>query len=210
VMTNCHVARVFADSGRDGGWRFQPGVEASVDFVEDPDAPGASRAARVEEVIGIHPALDLAVLRVTPPQGGDALRKPLTVMAGDPGLLEGRNVYVLGYPAPDRRNSPALQRAIFGDRFFIKRLQPGALMTPPIDATIRMHPCSTGAEPDDVLFHDASTLGGNSGSCVIDLESNLVLGVHFAGEYMYYNEAVALCRLADDPLLMRAAVNFEE
>jgi hypothetical protein len=212
VMTNCHVARVFAKSGRDGSWSFQSGLEASVDFLEDPDArrtAGASSpSARIDDVIGIHPALDLALLRVASPEGGDALCKPLTLMSGDPGPVEGRNVYVLGYPAPDRRNSPALQRAIFGDRFFVKRLQPGALMTPPIDATIRMHPCSTGAEPEDVVFHDASTLGGNSGSCVVDLESNQVLGLHFAGEYMHYNEAVALWRLVDDPLLTRAGVNF--
>jgi V8-like Glu-specific endopeptidase len=71
-----------------------------------------------------------------------------------------------------------------------------------------MDPCSTGAEPDDVMFHDASTLGGNSGSCVVDLDSNQVIGLHFAGRYMQYNEAVALWRLADDPLLARAGVNF--
>jgi hypothetical protein len=51
-------------------------------------------------------------------------------------------------------------------------------------------------------------LGGNSGSCVVDLETNQVIGLHFAGQYMQYNEAVALWRLADDPLLGRAGVNF--
>jgi hypothetical protein len=81
-------------------------------------------------------------------------------------------------------------------------------MASPSGATIRMEPCSTGAEPDDVMFHDASTLGGNSGSCVVDLDSNRVIGLHFAGRYMQYNEAVALWRLADDPLLARAGVNF--
>jgi hypothetical protein len=164
--------------------------------------------ARVEGVIGIHPALDLALLRVVPSGGGGVPAKPLTVMSEDPGPLAGRDVYVLGYPAPDHRNNPALQRSIFGDRFFVKRLQPGALMTAPAGAITRMEPCSTGAEPEDVVFHDASTLGGNSGSCVIDLESNQVIGLHFAGEYMHYNEAVALWRLVDDPLLARAGVNF--
>jgi len=81
-------------------------------------------------------------------------------------------------------------------------------MAPPADAIIRMEPCSSGAEPDDVMFHDASTLGGNSGSCVVDLDSNQVIGLHFAGKYMQYNEAVALWRLVDDPLLRDAGVNF--
>ena len=212
VMTNCHVAMVFSHSGPNGDWSFQPGLEADLDFVEDPDARratgGPPNGVRIDDVIGIHPALDLALLRVTPSEAADGVAKPLTLMSQDPGPLAGRNVYVLGYPAPDYRNDRAVQRSIFGDRYFVKRLQPGAGMAPPAGAIFRIEPCSTGAEQDDVMFHDASTLGGNSGSCVVDLETNQVIGLHFAGQYMQYNEAVALWRLADDPLLARAGVNF--
>jgi hypothetical protein len=212
VMTNCHVARVFAELGSDGNWSFQPNLEVSLDLREDPDAPPSQSstvgAAAIREVIGIHPALDLALLRVEPRDGWPGAARPLTVMSGDPGQTAGRHVYVLGYPAPDYRNDPTVQRTIFGDRYFVKRLQPGAVMAPPARATIRMEPCSTGADPEDVVFHDASTLGGNSGSCVIDLDSHRVIGLHFAGRYLHYNEALALWRLADDPLLVRAGVNF--
>ena len=90
---------------------------------------------RIEGVIGIHPALDLALLRVT-----DGLAKPLPIMSRDPGPLEGRNVYVLGYPAPDYRNDTATLRSIFGDQYFVKRLQPGAAMAPPADAIIGWAP----------------------------------------------------------------------
>jgi V8-like Glu-specific endopeptidase len=82
------------------------------------------------------------------------------------------------------------------------------VMAPLAGATIRVQPCSMGTEPRDVLFHDASTLGGNSGSCVVDLDTGQVLGLHFGGQYMHYNVAVALWRLVDDPLLARAGVNF--
>ena len=58
------------------------------------------------------------------------------------------------------------------------------------------------------MFHDAPRLGGDSGRCVVDLDSNQVIGLHFAGKYMQYNEAVALWRLVDDPLLTDAGVNF--
>ena len=138
------------------------------------------------------------------------MAKPLTLMSRDPGPLEGGSVYVLGYPAPDYRNDTVVQRSIFGDRYFVKRLQPGAAMAPPADAIIRMEPCSSGAGPDDVMFHDAPTLGGNSGSCVVDLDSHQVIGLHFAGRYMQYNEAVALWRLVEDPLLARARVCFDQ
>ena len=207
VMTNCHVAMVFSQNGADGEWSFQPGLEANLDFVEDPDARPADaaspRSVRIEGVIGIHPALDLALLRVT-----DGLAKPLPIMSRDPGPLEGRTVYVLGYPAPDYRNDAATARLIYGDRYFVKRLMPGAAMAPPADAIIRMEPCSSGAEPDDVMFYDCSTTGGVSGGCVVDLDRNQVIGLHFAGKYMQYNEAVALWRLVDDPLLTDAGVNF--
>ena len=204
VMTNCHVARVFSQLGSDGDWSFQPGLDVHLDFFEDPEARPADAASggdvRIDSVIGIHPGLDLAA--------GPGLAKPLTVMSRDPGPLEGRSLYVLGYPAPDYRNETVVQRSIFGDQYFVKRLQPGAAMTPPSDAIIPTGPCSTGAGPDDLMFHDASTLGGNSGSCVVDLDTNQVIGLHFAGMYMQYNEALALWRLVDDPLLASAQVNF--
>ena len=129
-------------------------------------------------------------------------------MSEDPGPLSGRNLYVLGYPAPDRRNNPTIQRSIFGDQYFVKRLQPGAAMPPQPGAPSGSSPAQPVHEPTDVVFHDASTLGGNSGSCVVDLDSGQAIGLHFGGQYMHYNEAVALWRLLDDPLLARAGVNF--
>ena len=63
----------------------------------------------------------------------------LPIMSRDPGPLEGR-MYVLGYPAPDYRNDAATLRSIFGDRYFVKRLQPGAAMAPPADAIIGWSP----------------------------------------------------------------------
>ena len=211
VMTNCHVARVFAQSGTDDDWSLRTGLEPNLDFRDDPDVERTASAHMdlpINGVIGIHPTLDLALLRVTPADAGDGRAKPLTVMSEDPGPLAGRSLYVLGYPAPDRRNNPTIQRSIFGDQYFVKRLQPGAVMPPQPGAAIRAEPCSMGTEPTDVLFHDASTLGGNSGSCVVDLDTGQAIGLHFGGQYMHYNVAVALWRLLDDPLLARAGVNF--
>ena len=130
-MTNCHVARVFAQSGSEDDWSLRTGLEPHLDFRDDPDVertePASHTDLRINEVIGIHPTLDLALLRVTSPDAGNGTAKPLSVMSGDPGPLAGRNLYVLGYPAPDRRNNPTIQRSIFGDRYFVKRLQPGAV-----------------------------------------------------------------------------------
>ena len=75
-MTNCHVAMVFSQSESDGGWSFLPGLEVILDCVEGPDGQresgGPAKSMRIDDVIGIHPALDLALLRVTPPDAVDA------------------------------------------------------------------------------------------------------------------------------------------
>lgn len=41
-----------------------------------------------------------------------------------------------------------------------------------------------------VLTHDCTTLGGNSGSPVLSLESGKVVGLHFAGRFGIGNSAV--------------------
>jgi hypothetical protein len=208
IMTNCHVARIFADLGPDQTWTFQEHVGACVDFVDDPDAPDVHRELLVEGVIGVHDRLDLALLRVKP-SDGDGFGEPVKLASEDPGDLQGRSVYVVGYPAPDPRNDPVIQRTVFGDRYYVKRLQPGAIMAAPAGVQIRSQHCSPGAEEGEVIFHDASTLGGNSGSCVMDLENGQVIGLHFGGRYMEFNQAVALWTLVDDPLLAGAGLNWD-
>ena len=48
----------------------------------------------------------------------------------------------------------------------------------------------------DEIEHDCSTLGGNSGSLVVDLATGCAVGLHFAGQYMTANYAVSSTRLA--------------
>ncbi|MFE1172973.1 trypsin-like serine peptidase [Streptomyces sp. NPDC058773] len=196
VMTNRHVAAEFARGDRTG-WTFQQGIGARLDMGEEygGDAGGGGPAYDVVEVLGIHEDVDLALLRVAPPAGGGALPAPLAVAADAPADLPGRPVYCVGYPAYDgRRNEPESMRRIFMDIYNVKRLQPGT---------------TTELVPDrNVIKHDCSTLGGNSGSPVIDLTDHRVLGLHFGGRYGFGNFAVPLWQLVDDPLLGRADINF--
>ncbi|MEV4192939.1 trypsin-like serine peptidase [Streptomyces toxytricini] len=201
VMTNRHVAVEFS-AGRDGdggggAWTFRPGMSARLDLAEEADtAPGdASLEFAVTEVIGIHPEVDLALLRVDTAADGRAPATPLAVAADPPGDVPGRPVYVVGYPAEDgRRNEPEAMRRIFMDVYNVKRLQPGT---------------TTGLAPDRLTVrHDCSTLGGNSGSPVFDLADHRVLGLHYGGRYGFGNYAVPLWELVDDPLLARAGINW--
>ncbi|MGW8362208.1 trypsin-like serine peptidase [Streptomyces wedmorensis] len=199
VMTNRHVAVEFSrlDDGH-GRWTFEYGMSAQVDPAEELPVDGVPNAAtapyEVVEVIGIHPDVDMALLRVEPSADG-ALPSPLAVAADAPASVPGRPVYVVGYPAWDgRRNEPESMRRIFMDVYNVKRLQPGV---------------ATEFTPGGlVMKHDCSTLGGNSGSPVFDLTDHRVLGLHFGGRYRTGNFAVPLWEMIDDPLLAEAEVNW--
>lgn len=200
IMTNRHVANVFCDKPpRRRNWRFMPGMKARVDYVEE---WGVLDKAEFElrSVIGIHEEYDLALFRVRRVSPSGALPpQPLTVASRPPANLVdpvGRQVFACGYPAWDgRRNDQVEMMRIFANIFNVKRVQPGELRG--FDRLTR-----------NVVTHDCSTLGGNSGSCVIDLETAQVLGLHFGGRYMEANKAVALWKLTNDPLLVRAGVHF--
>jgi len=194
IITNRHVAREFARADR-GGWRFQSGMSARLDFNEEFGALDPLEF-QITGIVGVHEKHDLAVLSVAATGGsGAALPEPLTVAARQPGQVVNRDIYVIGYPAWDgRRNDPAYMRQIFSDIFNVKRLQPGRI--------------TAFADGQDVFIHDCSTLGGNSGSPVFDLETHAVVGLHFGGRYLVGNNAVPLWRLTGDALLEAGGVNF--
>jgi S1-C subfamily serine protease len=194
IITNRHVAREFARAEGDE-WRFEAGMSASLDFNEEHGAL-APLEFDITGIVGIHDHFDLAVLRIAPTGGeGRPLPDPLLVAARQPGTVADRQVYVVGYPAWDgRRNDPTYMRQIFSNIYDVKRLQPGLI---------------TGwTDGSDKFVHDCSTLGGNSGSPVFDLETHQVVGLHFGGRYLSGNNAVPLWRLTDDRLLRAAGVNF--
>ena len=60
----------------------------------------------------------------------------------------------------------------------------------------------------DTASHDSSTLGGNSGSAVIDIETGEVVALHFAGVYLESNFAVSMFDLASDTRVTGAGVQF--
>ena len=63
---------------------------------------------------------------------------------------------------------------IFGKTYNKKRLAPGGITE--VKSTL--------------LLHNCTTLGGNSGSAVVDLDSGEALGLHFSGSFLATNYAV--------------------
>jgi S1-C subfamily serine protease len=194
-MTSRQVAKEFCDRDTSDQWVFERGMTVSIDYVEEIGAT-TSQEFDFEDVIGVHEELDLALLKVSRESAGESESpKPLTLASEAPANIESRKVYVVGYPDWDgRRDDPLIIQRIFADIYGVKRLQPGEVRTV--------------FDERSIFHHDCSTLGGNSGSCVIDIETNKVIGLHSGGLFYEANQAVALWKLTGDPLLKKARVHF--
>lgn len=196
IATNRHVAQLFSQ-GLGLTIRYRAG-DAAIDFKRQIDAPDDDRTAylSVRAVEMIHPYWDMALLRVDDLPTNSMLR--LSVKS--PEELLDHNIVVIGYPARDERNDVALQDRIFNRIYNVKRLQPGVIRA---RARIQSFENTVNA-----LTHDASTLGGNSGSAVIEIDTGEVVALHFAGEYLKANYAVPMHELARDSRVA-SRLNFE-
>jgi endonuclease G len=187
VVTNRHVARQFAEAEGDG-FVFVESTDgrrasAELDLFREYREPSQS-LFRMREVLWIEPQKafhhDVAFLGIDPAgQDGEAQPSPLRLMTEDEydGLEPGRWVGVIGYPAFDTRNDRLDQQRIFDGVFDVKRLQPGQI------TLLRTS--------EGTVQHDATTLGGNSGSVVVDLTSGAAAGLHYSGLEGENNYAVA-------------------
>lgn len=174
VVTNRHVAHEF---GRHSGEKFVfkssfgDLMGARIDFLEEYGRV-ESREAGIVEILHIEDDAgpDLAFLRVESVAG---LARPIRLSRR--AARVNAPVAVIGYPARDSRiPDAALMDSLFGDVYDRKRLAPGRI---------------TGGPPE-LLLHDCSTLGGNSGSVVLDLDTGEAAGLHFAGRFLEANYAV--------------------
>ncbi len=196
IMTNRHVAELFAAGLGDKRLSFLDGSKAGIDFLQEQDRPTGPMLS-VRKVLMIHPYWDMAILSV---EGLPATRKPLSLSLKDARDLVGHDIFVVGYPAFDGRNPSDVQQNLFDGHFGVKRLQPGALQGGMKTSSFaKMVPAAT---------HDCSTLGGNSGSAVIDLDTGEVLALHFGGLYHEKNYCVPADELSRDDRVIATGIKF--
>ncbi len=210
LITNRHVASVFA---RKQGSRFVivqnsfgQNVVAKVDFREEYQVSEAFEV-EVENVLFMAEANgpDAAFLLL---KDHAKLPAPIALAARDASQHD--PVAVLGYPALDTRNDGPIMSRIFSDVFDVKRMAPGEV--------------SFVESGRNVFEHDCSTLGGNSGSPVINYETGEAVGLHFSGRFGVANFAVkasavrqlltrvspASVSVAGDPPERRTAADYSD
>lgn len=216
VMTNRHVLEEIArEDDDDGSWILLHPDETTIDFVgeADSDSPTTNKVLSVA-FAGPDPInrlinfkhLDLAVLRVDPGRGLPAE----VAFESDPDAVgPSRDLYLVGFPAQPKthygRSAPGpgyetseVMASVFKWKFGVKKLAPGRVDRAP--GNLR------GDSKRWVFSHDASTLGGNSGSAVVDLsiDGSRIVGLHFGGFARKENWSHAVARVQE----LRQAVNL--
>lgn len=166
IVTNRHVLDVLSK----GTGALEKG-QAVVRFKFEAGAPDEDEPANITGVLAVHKELDVALLTIDKQTFTDE-RKPLEV---DTEPVEaGHPVVAVGYPFDDSKRNPLFISALFNGTFGVKRAAPGEV---------------AGRGPRSI-FHDCSTLGGNSGSPIFSMKTGRVVGLHRDGYFLYRNEAV--------------------
>lgn len=192
VVTNRHVAEEFARrSGRSFPMRLNvltgDTIEARIDFREEHRRPADDPVSFEVEITKVmfmevddERKPDVAFLQL---RRGTPLPPPIPISDTPPS--DESDIAVIGYPARDSRGVPdeAAALRIFGDIYEVKRLAPGKVIV---------------ADSGNWFFtHDATTLGGNSGSVVLDMDTGSAVGLHFMGQLEQANFAVSAKTLRD-------------
>lgn len=188
IVTNRHVADKFGTQGANGfifrrGNTIAPSrMAARIDFREERDTTEPNEF-QVLDILHIEDdeGPDIAFLKVADTSAA-GLRLAGKIRLADERPEANQFVATIGYPAADSRvpDQPLVHR-IFGDVYNVKRMAPGQLLDP----------------RDDLILHDCSTLGGNSGSPIVDLHTGTAVGLHFSGLFLQENRGVSAAVVRD-------------
>lgn len=202
ALTNRHVAALFALPNRQGSEgtlrrmynELGELVEYSI-FIDFHRFHATAQSPRRAKVRGVAywpkgEFEDFAILEIEAIAG--TIPESLETFDSAPENLIGRKVWVAGFPAMNSWGIiPQYEiDAIFGVPLGVKRLSPGEIIDVNVESEL--------AEAN-FIHHDCATLGGSSGSPVIDLETGRILSLHFQGLYGQRNDSIPIWNILNVP-----------
>jgi serine protease len=226
VMTNRHVLQRFGipvptwDNPK--AWILDTEV-ATIDFADSPQHDDATKRFRILEVVAAgshqifpaqidHTNLDCALLRVElRNSSGTDLPQPMELETQNSKGERHRDILVVGYPAFPKNLPRDSNRAIYRDiaeklyslfpEYSVKYASPGQVTA-----------AASGQLGTDDYFtmrHDATTLGGSSGSLIISFDNPATaVGLHYGGAWRIENYAHAIPMLAGHSFLGNSKLNW--
>ena len=167
--------------------QFTSNLEVTIDFALD-DGIGRNLRYTVLDapfVAAANDPVDVALVRVEPVIPAVQLPQPLAIAATAP---VSKYLYVVGHPGKiSAAELTSRIQVVFGTPNGRKRISLGEMMSP------------DPASPRDML-HDASTIGGYSGGCVLGFDTCEVAALHYHGTYVEGNRAILAQALRAHPL----------
>lgn len=189
VITNRHVIdRISSDSAKSR--MLKPGLHARVDFNEENGATVSRQHEMVEILSFPSGRLDYCTVRISRhDQAGRLMPEPLQISSKRP--RKDDVVAAIGYPARPSLEGTKLKAdqitTLFANKFGVKRISPGRVLS----------------SSAPIFEHDCTTLGGSSGSCILDSNGD-VLGLHYDGEALKANFAINMQVLSRLHLALKA------
>ncbi len=179
IATNRHVLQAIAQRNATGEWIFEPGVH--IDFGHEYRAiaslsPRAVRRvafaaeAHVDPESIDHNILDLVLIELEPAAADDDAGLVAIDVTTDWANTPGAQIFTIGYAARPRPGAypPNLLEQLFRLTYNYKRFAPGRIL-------------DSGPGPLSIR-HDATTLGGNSGSILVNLDQpKHAAAIHYGG-----------------------------
>jgi hypothetical protein len=181
IVTNRHVLQDIAVEDSPGKWLMEPG--ANIDFGHEFRARLSVNRRSLKEVIFAgptaidpekvdHAKLDLVIIRMDAVEEENLPKRILSLNIAPDWAEENKIIFTIGYPGDPGpkglQNYSTLLEQLFKSTYGCKRLAPGMVVS------------SVNNKTTWGSAHDATTLGGNSGSVV------LVTGREYAAAGLHY------------------------
>jgi trypsin-like peptidase len=179
LVTNRHVVRTLVENpdASPPTWTIDVAKRPVIDFTATYNTSTTQRVEIADLVFCAEETyVDLAFLRLATDTAAlpaslpvdwnpEAVGSELAMADGESPVFRGNEVYLVGHPY--RQQPSELIMAVIGAIDGSKRWSPGLI---------------TRMDPElPMIEHDCSTLGGNSGSCVLTTVSHAVVGIHIGG-----------------------------
>jgi len=194
VVTNRHVHGLYGhyllDKSDPGGIEFiaEKGKDSS-DFVPFNGEPPL-----------LLPALDIAIYTLS---HAVTNRVPVSLKSIETDTLLAKDIVVIGYPDTHTPDKAEVLAVVEDDPVFaVKRISQGQIFRHSTDRDdpLGVETAVNESKNSDFIMpaicHNASTMGGNSGSPLLDLKNGRLVGVHFKGFKVFNQEESANLAMA--------------
>ncbi|GGX71400.1 hypothetical protein GCM10011309_22000 [Litorimonas cladophorae] len=194
VLTNRHVFGLY------GHYLMSENDPGGIEFIAEKGSNHSDFVPFDGTPPRLIPSLDIAIFTLARPVTN---RKPIAFKPIEADDLDTREIIVIGYPDTHTPNDPEILSVVEDDPVFaVKRISQGQIFRHSTDTDTPFGVRASVSIDDDTSFtmpaicHNASTLGGNSGSPLLDIRTGDLLGVHFAGFKVFNQKEAANLAMA--------------